>query len=92
MQVNLPSLQKNDFILSLMFIIITKKTSVWPLAIMFLTIKQNYLKHYLAFFSVIINGRFLTFFLWCSLNYTELFGSNVLHSACGSRGQCEVSL
>lgn len=61
-------------------IIITKKTSVWPLAIMFLTVKQNYLKLYLDFFSLIINGRsnfFPLFSVVISELHGELCGSNV---------------
>ena len=58
MQVNLPSFQKNDIILSLIVYNYCKKDiCIWPLVIIFLTVKQNYLKLYLDFFPLIINGR-----------------------------------
>ena len=64
MQVNLPSLQKNDFILSLIVYNYYKKDICLAIGHYVLNYQTKLFKALLAFFSVIINGRFLTFFLW----------------------------
>ena len=64
MQVNLPSLQKNDFILSLIVYNYCKKDICLAIGHYVLNYQTKLFKALFGLFSVIINGRFLTFFLW----------------------------